>query len=148
MQRSNELGSVEVVYTPTDSIRPNSYNPNRQSADEFELLLKSIATDGFTQPVIVQRETNQIVDGEHRWRAAQKLEIGSIPVVFVDMTPEQMRVATLRHNRARGSEQIDLTSLLIREIESMNAIEWAQDELMMSDDELALLLDKPIELPR
>jgi len=64
-----------------------------------------------------------------------------IPVVFTPMTPAQMRVATLRHNRARGSEDYDLTAALLRDLESLGALDWAQDALLMDDVEIQALLD-------
>lgn len=136
------LKTLKVEYVPTASIKPNTYNPNRQSADTLELLKRSIKEDGFTQPVIVHRSSRQIVDGEHRWRAALDLGMTQIPVVFVDMTDEQMRISTLRHNRARGSEDIELSTEVLRDLQQLGAIGWAQDSLMMSDDDLNKLLDQ------
>ena len=69
------LEKLEVAYVPIGSIKPNKYNPNRQSAHDFELLCSSISEDGFTQPVVCQKETREIVDGEHRWRACAALGI-------------------------------------------------------------------------
>ena len=97
--------------------------------------------DGFTQPVIVQKSTGEIVDGEHRWRASQALNMEKIPVVYVDMTDEQRRVSTLRHNRARGSEDIQLTAQVMRDLEKLGALDWAQDTLMLSDVEVNRLLE-------
>ena len=138
---ANALETLVVEYVPVADLHPNDYNPNRQSDHDFELLLRSMTEDGFTQPIVVQREGNSIVDGEHRWRAAQKLGYESVPVVFVDMTPEQMRIATLRHNRARGSEDIDLASSVLRDLQQLGALDWAQDSLMLDDTELARLLE-------
>lgn len=140
-QLTSKLERLSIEYVPLDSIAPNQYNPNRESEHDFELLLKSMETDGFTQPILVLRESRLIVDGEHRWRAARQLGYTDIPVVFVDMTPEQARISTLRHNRARGSEDIELTAALLRDLEKLGAIDWAQDELMMSDIELQRLLE-------
>jgi hypothetical protein len=64
-----------------------------------------------------------------------------IPVVFVDMTPEQMRIATLRHNRARGSEEIDLTAQVLRDLRELGALDWAMDSLDLDDLEVERLLD-------
>lgn len=139
--RAQALQRLVVEYVPTDSIRPNDYNPNRQSDHDFQLLLRSMREDGFTQPVIVHRESMMIVDGEHRWRAAHELELKTIPVAFVDMTPEQMRVATLRHNRARGSEDLDLAADVLRDLQKLGALDWAQDSLMLSDTELNRLME-------
>ena len=135
------LERLNIEYVSPADIKPNSYNPNRQSDRDFELLLKSMREDGFTQPVIVQKSTKEIVDGEHRWRASQALNMQKIPVVFVDMTDEQRRVSTLRHNRARGSEDIQLTAEVMRDLEKLGALDWAKDTLMLSDVEVTRLLE-------
>ena len=139
-KKAKALKRLKVEYVKCTDIKPNTYNPNRQSEFDFNLLLKSMKEDGFTQPVVVQDDLT-IVDGEHRWRAAQELGLTEIPVVKVDMTPEQMRIATLRHNRARGSEDIELTAQLLLDLQELGAIEWAQDSLMMDDTELNRMLE-------
>lgn len=139
-KKNVSLKELVIEYVPIDSIKPNNYNPNRQSEHDFELL-KSMEEDGFTQPIIVQKSTQMIVDGEHRWRAATVIGYTEIPVVFVEMTPEQMRIATLRHNRARGSEDLELSVQVLRDLQELGALDWAQDSLMLSDDEINRLLD-------
>jgi hypothetical protein len=64
-----------------------------------------------------------------------------IPVVKTEMTPEQMRIATLRHNRARGSEDVELSAQVLRDLEQLGALDWAQDSLMLDDVELQRLMD-------
>jgi len=162
------LRQLKIEYVKATAITPNSYNPNRQSDHDFELLIRSMAEDGFTQPIIVQQATKEIVDGEHRWTGAivldylrrNKLPLTAenildaktrrreviqpdleLPVVFVEMTPEQMRIATLRHNRARGSEDIELVSDVLRDLRELGALDWAQDSLMLDDVELQKLLE-------
>lgn len=137
----NTLQSLEIEYVTPDSIYPNAYNPNRQSEREFELLCSSMLEDGFTTPVLVHKATREIVDGEHRWRAAQQLGLKEIPVVFVDMTNEQMRISTLRHNRARGAEDIEMTVKILQDLRELGALDHAVDSLGISDREMAGLLD-------
>ena len=140
------LQVLKVQYVPIDSVHPNQYNPNRQSEHEFNLLLKSMSDDGFTQPILVQEQTKEIIDGEHRWRAARKLGFKQIPAVFTTMTAEQMRVATLRHNRARGEEDVELTAEMLRDLEYMGSLKWAQDALDLDDVEIQRLI-KDIPAP-
>ncbi len=170
-RRATRLERIVIEHVPLNSVKPNAYNPNRQSDHDFELLIRSMTEDGFTQPVIVDRATREIVDGEHRWtasivrealrrrtlqpdpatlrrlrddRAALLEAFGAevtIPVVFVDMTPEQRRVATLRHNRARGSEELQLTAEVLRDLRDAGAIDWARDSLMLDEVETRRLLD-------
>ena len=134
------LERLHVEYQPIDSIQPNKYNPNRQDEHTMELLLRSIEDNGFTQPVIINMD-NVIVDGEHRWRAAQALGMAEIPIVKVDMSDQQMRIATISHNTARGNHDIELEVQVLRDLESLGALDWAQDSLMISDDEITKLLE-------
>lgn len=169
-----KLETLRIEYVPVGKIKPNTWNPNRQSDHDFALLIRSMAEDGFTQPIVVQEKPDangyhEIVDGEHRWTAAmvlrycqanglgweneamltdlrqRRLEImdpaWEIPVVKSPMSPEQMRIATLRHNRARGSEDLDLTAALMRDLRALGALDWAQDSLMLDDAEMQKLLD-------
>jgi ParB-like chromosome segregation protein Spo0J len=156
-KKAKQLEKLEVTYTDVMSLLPNPYNPNRQNEHDFELLLRSMEEDGFTQPILAVIITEEhrndavfsrfnvgdrvIIDGEHRWQAAAKLGYQNIPVVFTDETPEQMRISTLRHNRARGSEDIQLTAEILRDLEKLGAKEWAMDSLMMSQVELDRLIE-------
>lgn len=138
---SSRLETLKVQYVPVDAVKPNSYNPNRQTDKDFDLLLRSMREDGFTQPIIVHADSKMIVDGEHRWRAARELGLPEVPVVFVDMSDEQMRVSTLRHNRARGSEDVDRGAQVLRDLRELGALEWAKDSLAIDDKELEMMLE-------
>lgn len=145
-KQNKVLEALNIQYITHDKIVPNTYNPNRQSDDEFELLKRSMTEDGFTQPIVcVEHEEQEgmfrIVDGEHRWRCSKELGYSEIPIVVTPMTYEQARIATLRHNRARGSEDIELTSEVLRDLEKLGALDWAQDSLMMDDLELQRMIE-------
>lgn len=146
-KRTNALQVLRIEYVHIDAVEPNDYNPNRQSDHDFDLLKKSITEDGFTQPIIVLLTTNAhgkfpIVDGEHRWRAARDLGFTEIPVAKVDMTMEQAKIATLRHNRARGSEDIELSAQVLRDLRDLGALEWAADSLSLTDIEIDRLINE------
>jgi len=134
--KASKLKELKVEWVPRDSLKPNWYNPNRQNDYEFELLCKSMEEDGFTQPIIALRNDRVIVDGEHRWRAAEVLGYTEVPVVFVDMSPEQMMISTLRHNRARGTENAELSLKVMKELVDLGAYDWAKDSLVLNDDEM------------
>ncbi len=148
-KKNQALEKLEIVYASLTEIKPNEYNPNRQSDADFDLLKRSITEDGFTQPIVAVRTVGEfaeeypftIVDGEHRWRAASELGMTEVPLAVVPMSLEQARIATLRHNRARGSEDIELATEVLRDLEKLGALEWAQDSLALSDDELNRLLE-------
>lgn len=146
-QKNNAfLEKLDIEYVPIDQVKPNQYNPNRQSEHDFTLLCKSIQEDGFTRPIVVRRGTLEIVDGEHRWRACKALHdsgamdfSGGIAAVLVDMTDAQARIATLKYNRIHGSEDANLAADVLKEIMSMGDGDWAQDSLMLDDVEMERL---------
>lgn len=106
-----------IEYVPVESIKPNQYNPNSHSVESFDLLIKSISYFGFTQPIVVNRATMEVVDGEHRLRVACVLGYAEVPVCFVDFDDVKLRYATLIHNRARGKENKQLLRALFDELD-------------------------------
>lgn len=135
------LDKLKVEYVPVEKVKPNDYNPNRQSDHDFEMLCRSMEEDGFTQPIIVLPDYT-IVDGEHRWRAGKTIGMKKIPVVKVDMTKEQARVSTIRHNKARGSHNIQLEAHVIKELRDLGATDWMKESLLMDDTDIHKMLDE------
>lgn len=122
MERVNQPIS-RVRWVHRDKLKPNSYNPNAVAPPELDLLKRSILEDGWTQPIVLHTD-NTIVDGFHRWTVSGDLDIyrltgGLVPVVYLDQkTPTDRRIATIRHNRARGSHAVlkmaDIVESLLR----------------------------------
>lgn len=140
------LQKMEITFLGVDEVIPNEYNPNRQSDRDFELLCRSIEEDGFTQPILVQEDTKRIIDGEHRWRAMKVLSATNprflkIPCVLVNFTDAQRLISTLRHNRARGSEDINLVANVLQDLKVEGNLEAAADSLLMDDVELQIFLE-------
>lgn len=145
MPESERLQKLEVQYVPVEDVSPNEYNPNSQDSHEFTMLKKSIDEDGMTQPIIVVEDDGggyTIVDGEHRWKACQELGMAEIPVVAVPMTEEQRRVATLRHNKARGKHDLSLEAEVVKDLERLDALDWAQDALLLDEATMDHLLSE------
>lgn len=107
-----QIKPLHIEYVNVDDIYPNYYNPNTHDADSFDLLIKSLLYFGFTQPIVVNRSTMQIVDGENRYRAACVIGYELVPVCFVDFDEEKLRYATIMHNAARGHNNIEMMGKL------------------------------------
>ncbi|MEU9576256.1 IbrB-like domain-containing protein [Streptomyces chilikensis] len=117
-----------VRWLDRNKITANSWNPNRQAPPEFRLLKTSILENGWTQPVVVRDQadgTYEVVDGFHRWSVSADPEVhaltdGLVPVVVLPPTDGvTARMATVRHNRARGTHHVlgmaDIVADLIAE---------------------------------
>nr|DAL16413.1 MAG TPA_asm: ParB protein [Caudoviricetes sp.] len=113
-----QIKPLQITYVKVDDIYPNDYNPNTHDADSFDLLIKSLLYFGFTQPIVVNRSTMQIVDGENRYRAACVIGYEMVPVCFVDFDEEKQRYATIMHNAARGHNNNEMMNKLEQFLDS------------------------------
>ncbi len=88
---SDSLGDA-LVSLPVDRIGPNRYQPRRHFDEEtLRSLAESIDALGVLQPVVVRAVADdrfELVAGERRWRAAQRVGMRMIPAL-VRQTDDQ-----------------------------------------------------------
>ena len=139
-----------IIAVPIEKIQANAYNPNAVAPPEMKLLYQSIKEDGYTMPIVCYyletEDKYEIVDGFHRYRIMlehkdiYEREGGKMPVSVIDK-PIQNRIAsTIRHNRARGSHDVDLMANIVSELsESGMSDTWISKNLGMDLDEILRL---------
>lgn len=140
-----------VLWVPSAEVTANDYNPNSVAPPEMKLLETSIASDGYTQPIVSWRNVDhfEVVDGFHRNRVGKESEIvrervhGYLPLTVINETRLDRgdRIAsTIRHNRARGKHKISAMSDIVIELKRRN---WTDEkigrELGMDPDEVLRL---------
>jgi ParB-like chromosome segregation protein Spo0J len=116
---SKELSDMKqpvdlVKWVPLETVSPNDYNPNSVARVEMSLLYKSIKHDGYTQPIVVIKDSDKyvIVDGFHRYfvcktqKDIQEANKGMLPVVVIEKDINERMASTIRHNRARGEHTV------------------------------------------
>lgn len=142
--------AYQVIPVPVEKVEPNTYNPNAVAPPEMRLLYESIKADGYTMPVVCyhNRETDKyiIVDGFHRYRVMLdhpdifEREKGMLPVSVIDKPIDERMASTIRHNRARGSHNVDLMSNIIKELHDLGRSDtWISKHLGMDQDEILRL---------
>ena len=135
---------------PIEKIRANEYNPNSVAPPEMKLLYDSIKEDGYTMPIVcyyhAEDDMYEIVDGFHRYRIMlehediRERENGMMPVSVIDKPIDERMASTIRHNRARGSHDVDLMSNIVRELHSIGRSDkWLAKHLGMDVDEITRL---------
>lgn len=115
--RTGVEGEVEL-----GRIRPNPFQPRSEFDDEaIERLAGSIHENGLLQPLVVRPvgEAFQIVAGERRFRAIQRLGWERVPVITRGLSDEQMLVVALVENLQR---------------ENLSPLEEAQGYQQLIDD--------------
>jgi hypothetical protein len=116
---------------PIDALVPNEWNPNKMDERTYEAERESIREHGFIDPCLVRTHPTQdgkheIIDGEHRWKAARDEgyveviidSLGSIP----DVAAKRL---TIIFNETRGDADIALLGKLMASINAeADGEEW------------------------
>jgi hypothetical protein len=78
----------------------------------FENLLKEIKRDGMIKnPIIVDRKTNVILDGHHRFGIAKKLRLKRLPAYLIDYKNPKFKVIS------RNGMKVGKTDVINRGLE-------------------------------
>ena len=142
--------AYNVIAVPVEKIIPNTYNPNAVAPPEMRLLYDSIKNDGYTMPIVCYYDKAAgryiIVDGFHRYRIIlehsdiYQREKGLLPVSVIEKPLEQRMASTIRHNRARGSHDVDLMGNIVKELHELGRSDaWISRHLGMERDEILRL---------
>jgi ParB family transcriptional regulator, chromosome partitioning protein len=104
VSREQAEASGALRELPMSSLRPNPFQP-RTRIDEAELtdLAASMEVSGLLQPVIVRPHDGgyQLIAGERRWRAAERLGWPRIPAVVKDVDDRTLLTLALIENLQR-----------------------------------------------
>lgn len=139
-----------VIAVPIEKIKPNTYNPNSVAPPEMKLLMTVLNLTAIQCRLSVITPNAQdlyiIVDGFHRYRVMLEYpdiyerEKGMLPVSVIDKPLDQRMASTIRHNRARGSHNVDLMSNIVKELHELGRSDaWISKHLGMDRDEILRL---------
>jgi len=133
----NEPQTQRESLIPLSLIDPNPSQPRTSIRPEaLEQLAISIQESGVIQPILLRPIAGgrfQIIAGERRFRAAQKLQMATIPAVVRDVADERVLELALVENIQRE----ELTP-----IEEAQALRKLQDELSLTQEGLAAKVGK------
>ena len=157
-----------VKAIPIEKIRANAYNPNVVAPPEMKLLELSVWEDGYTMPCVCyylpEEDMYELVDGFHRYlvmKTSKRIyarEKGLLPVTIIDKELSNRMASTIRHNRARGTHNIELMTNIVAELKKAGMSDaWIMSNIGMDKDELlrfkqisglaALFADKDFSIP-
>lgn len=131
--------SRESWVAPSD-LRPNTWNPNRMDDFMYAKELESIKRFGFAVPIVVRSTATglEIVDGEHRWRAAKELGITKVPIWDLgrlsDIDAKQLTIVL---NETRGKADKQLLSKLVSDLLGWESAPALETVLPFSHEEFA-----------
>jgi ParB family chromosome partitioning protein len=116
---------------PIELIRPGAFQPRRRFAEaELEALAQSIREKGILQPLLVRPVAGEeadfeLVAGERRWRAAQRLGLHEVPVIVRPIADSEALEIALVENLQREDlsplEEAEAYRRLIEEFDRTQA---------------------------
>jgi ParB family chromosome partitioning protein len=136
VSREQAQASGALRDLPVSSVAPNPFQP-RTHIDETELteLTASIEASGLLQPVVVRPKNGQyeLIAGERRWRAVQRLGWPKIPAVIKEADDQTLLTFALIENLQRD----DLTP-----IDEAAGYQRLADEFELAQAEIARLVGR------
>jgi ParB family transcriptional regulator, chromosome partitioning protein len=127
-------GSAQQI--PLSKIKPNPYQPRKTfRAEDLQELVQSVKEKGILQPIIVRRKADQweIIAGERRYRAAQKLGMLTIPAIEMQASDVESLELALIENLQRA----DLSPL-----EEAEGYQRLQEAFNMTQEQIAQKVGK------
>jgi DNA modification methylase len=136
-------------YVPIDDLVPFPGNPRRGNVAAIK---HSLEQNGQYRPIVVRRQTMEVLAGNHTMQAAKELGWTEIAVTFVDCDEEQAKRIALVDNRTNDLATYDDAELaaLLTELPSLEGTGYDQaalDELLDSLSPAPVLEDEVPPLP-
>ena len=105
---------IKLVQLKLTDLKPAPYNPRDITDAAFEGLKESIRKFGFVDPLVMNTRTGLLVGGHQRLKAAQALEMETVPVVQVDLSEVEEKALniTLNNHKISGHYTDVLQDLL------------------------------------
>lgn len=116
---------MEIVNVPIVDIVPYKNNP-RKNDKAVDVVAKSIKEFGFKVPIILE-DKNVIVCGHTRVKAAIKLGITEVPVIYAEgLTKEQIKAFRIMDNKSQDYAEWDMDLLKV-ELDELNDLGFDLD---------------------
>ncbi|WP_399932290.1 ParB/RepB/Spo0J family partition protein [Streptomyces kanamyceticus] len=141
--------SLADFAVPVDELVPYHRNPRTGDVDSIS---ESLSTHGQYRAIVVNRGTltgrpNEILAGNHTYKAAKQLGWAEIAVTWLDVDDEAAAKIVVVDNRTSDLAGYDTLLLadILQDLPDLKGTGYDQDQLDQLLDETAL--PEPIELP-
>lgn len=106
------IKSKEIKIVPIKSVKFYSRNRNKHTKEQIQRLKKLLEYQGMRVPLIVDQETNEVIAGNGRLEAMQKMKWKEIPVIYQSFDSEEQRYAfSVSDNAVAGWAELDFSGI-------------------------------------
>jgi len=123
---------------PIDSVQPH---PRNVRQGDVGAIATSLNLNGQYRPIVVHKTSNNILAGNHTYKAAVSLGWTHIAITYVDCTDEQALKILLADNKANDLASYDDSALadLLKDLVGGPGLDGTLYELSDLDDLIAML---------
>lgn len=124
-----------------NKIVPYKKNPKKHSADDIDLIVKSIRRNGWSDPLLVCPETMEVLSGNGRLMAAKKLDMKEVPVVYAPkgLSDKQKADIVIASNKLVEVSGYNDNLEMLMEMFELNPEDYGmkalEEELAVAEDE-------------
>lgn len=134
-----QFNPEQLMVVPIDQVRPNSWNPKDKNTKEFEIVKKSLETNGLRLPVVVRENKEgdslyEIIDGEQRWTGWGAL--GHDKVLIYNegkVTDQKAKELTIWYEQKVPFNEVKLAELVAHMVVDYQNIELPFSESQIQD---------------
>jgi ParB-like chromosome segregation protein Spo0J len=103
-------------------LKPADYNPRKISGAEFEKLKRNIKEFGYVDPIIWNKQTQNIVGGHQRYKALVDLGFEEVDVVVVDMDLTAEKTLNITLNKVTGEWNLEMLKDVLQDLDVSGAL--------------------------
>lgn len=137
---------VKVLGTQVKQVKVEDLksHPDNAREGDIDAIVQSFRSNGFYGALIVQRETGYILAGNHRWQAAKRLGMTTVPVMYVDVDDTEAKRILLADNRSSDVASYDDRALvaLLKSLPDLTGTGYSSEDL---DKLLPKVIEGPVE---
>ena len=119
---------LEIINIDINKLKPYKNNP-RKNDEAVDAVAESIKEFGFKVPIIVDKNY-EIIAGHTRYKAAKKLKLKKVPVIYADdLSEEQVKAFRLADNKVSeiATWDFDLLNFELSEIDEIDMSKFGFD---------------------
>jgi len=113
---------MQIEQKKLNEINENKNNPRNHSDIQINQLINSIQEFGFTNPILLDKDSN-IIAGHGRYKAAKKLKLEIVPTITLkNLNETQIKALTIADNKIslNSSWNDDLLWQQLKELNDVN----------------------------
>ena len=143
----------QMIWVHPKNLQPNTWNPNQIPPHTYDKLKANIRRlweqEEVIPPVIARPSSTEgvfeIIDGEHRWRIFQELNLTEIPVIVLDSLDEaEVKLLTINLNYMKGQPEYERYTELLKSIQQEKSwnLQQLASRIQESRAELEAIISK------